>query len=104
MMELWESYLKKSDKVTWRGMEDDCILLHLDTGIYYTLNEVGRFLWESCDGKRKLRMIFEELLEHYEVDPETAKKDIFEIVEDLVKEGLVEPYAEPQIDPSAIRP
>ena len=103
-MELWESYLKKSDKVTWRGMEDDCILLHLDTGIYYTLNEAGRFLWESCDGKKKLGMIFEELLEHYEVDPEAAKKDVSEIVEDLVKEGLVEPYAEPQIDPSAIRP
>jgi hypothetical protein len=103
MMELWESSVKRSDKVAWRGMEDDCILLHLDTGFYYTLNEVGRFLWESCDGKKKLRTIHEELLESYDVDPETAKKDVLEITEDLVKEGLVEPYEELQIDPSIVR-
>ena len=91
-----ESFFKKSEKIAWRVVEEDSVLLNLDTGYYYTLNEVGRFLWESIDGKKKLSAIHKEILDHYDVDPETAKSDILELIDNLLKEGLVEIHESPE--------
>ena len=87
-MDLSKSF-KRNSRVTWRVLEGDCILLHLDSGVYYTLNSVGRFLWESLDGKRSLSDIHEAMLDRYEADAERVKSDLLEILEDLVREDLV---------------
>jgi len=89
LMELWEAYFKRNKEVVWRTLGDDCILLHLDSGIYYTLNEEGRMVWEALDGKNNLAEIRSKMMEQYDVDAETIQKDIMEIIEDLIKEDLV---------------
>jgi len=81
--------LRRNPRVTWRPLEGDCILLHLDTGFYYTLNPSGRFLWESLDGEKSLSRIHEGLLEEYEIDGESAKEDLLDLAKDLLKEDLV---------------
>jgi len=91
MKHLQSSFVRNSD-VSWKILEDKCILLHLTSGNYYTLNKVGRFLWESLDGKKKLEDICEEVIDHYRIDTETVKNDIIEITRDLLREGLVEEY------------
>ncbi len=88
-MDLWKDCFKRNERVTWRVLEGDCILLHLDSGIYYTLNDVGRFLWESLDGKKSLSEIRETILDRYDVTPEKVKGDLPELIEDLKKEDLV---------------
>ena len=90
LMEFCEAYFKRNKEVVWRTLGDDCILLHLESGIYYTLNEEGRMLWEALDGKNKLAEIRATIMEHYEVDAGTIQKDLIEIMEDLIKEDLVE--------------
>lgn len=91
MNNLQSCFVRNSD-VTWKTLEDKCILLHLTSGYYYTLNEVGRFLWEALDGEKKLEQIHEEIVRHYNIDIETAKSDILEIIRHLIKEGLVEEH------------
>ena len=95
-MDRLECSFRKSEKITWRVVEEDGVLLNLDTGYYYTLNEVGRFLWESLDGKKKLSAVHKEILDQYDVDPETVKSDILELIDDLLKEGLVEIHESPE--------
>ncbi|HPC04738.1 MAG TPA: PqqD family protein [Syntrophales bacterium] len=89
-MDPWDRVFRKSGKVAWRMVDDDGVLLNLTTGYYYTLNEVGRFFWESLDGRKKLSEIHGDLLEQYDVDGGEARRDLLELVEDLRKEGLVE--------------
>lgn len=98
-MDLWECYFRKNEKVTWRILGKECILLHLKSGIYYTLNEGGRLLWESLDGKKRLTEIQEIIMDQYEVDAETVKQDITEIVKDLIQENLVEYEKNGRINP-----
>lgn len=71
------------------------VLLHLDRGTYYTLNETGAFLWERLDGARTLDEISNELIERFEIDPATARSDLTELVDELVAEGLAEPATPP---------
>jgi hypothetical protein len=99
-MDLWNAHFKVNDGVVWRVLGNDCLLLHLSTGVYYTLNEVGRFLWESFDGKRTLAELHREILDRYEVDEEAVKQDILEIMEDLIKEDLVKYDEKPPGDRS----
>jgi len=89
-MNPWEKVFQKSKKVAWRTVDNDGVLLNLATGYYYTLNEAGRFFWESLDGRKKLSEIHGELLERYDVEREASGKDLLEILQDLLKEGLVE--------------
>jgi len=89
-MDLWESVFRKSGKVAWRKVDEDGVLLNLATGYYYTLNEVGRFFWESLDGRKKLSEIHGELLDQYAADSEACRQDLLELAGDLLKEGLVE--------------
>jgi len=101
-MDLWKYYFSKNGKVTWRTLGTDCILLHLKSGIYYTLNEGGRLFWESLDGKRKLAEIQEIITHQYEVDAETLKKDLVELIQDMMREDLVEFDESPRIDSSVL--
>jgi hypothetical protein len=100
-MKFWEVYFKRNKDVVWRTLGDDCILLHLESGIYYTLNEEGRMLWEALDGENKLAEIRATIMEQYEVDAGTIQKDLIEIMEDLIKENLVEhdknPFSAPNM-------
>ena len=98
-MEFWEVYFKRNKEVVWRILGDDCILLHLESGIYYTLNEEGRMLWEALDGENKLAEIRAKIMEQYEVDAGTIQKDLIEIMEDLIKEDLVEHDKNPFLEP-----
>jgi hypothetical protein len=99
-MELWEAYFKRNKEVVWRTLGEDCILLHLESGIYYTLNEEGRMLWEALDGKNQLAEIRATIMEQYEVDAGTIQKDLIEIMQDLIKEGLVEYDKNPFLEPT----
>ena len=98
-MKFWESHFKRNKDVVWRTLGEDCILLHLESGIYYTLNEEGKMLWEALDGKNKLAQIRAKIMEHYEVDSGTIQKDLIEIMEDLIKENLVEYDKNPFLEP-----
>jgi hypothetical protein len=47
----------------------------------YTLNETGSFIWELIDGSRSLQEITMQLTREYEIDFESAEKDVLEFVD-----------------------
>ena len=73
----------------WREFGERIVVLHQRRGVYYTLNELGAFLWRSMDGRTPLADILDKVVAHYDVDRDTARGDLLEILQDLVEEGLV---------------
>ena len=53
----------------------------------YTLNEVGAFIWELTEGKRKVKDIKEMIVEEFDVSPEEAEKDLIEFIQQLEEIG-----------------
>ena len=76
-------------EVRWRELGSQVVVLHQRRGAYYTLNELGAFLWKSINGRTRLGHILEKIVEHYDVDPDTARSDLLETAQDLVREGLI---------------
>lgn len=68
---------------------DETVILDAKNGIYYSLNEVGGFVWNQMAAAPKS---FEELeasiLDSYNTDPVTCRTDLQEILDQLLQENL----------------
>ena len=78
------------DRITWRKLQDEFVLMHLDTGAYYSLNETGVIIWQGLVDERPHAAIVAEVIEQYEADEETVRRDFEGLVNDLTGQGLVE--------------
>lgn len=66
------------------------VLLHLDTKLYFTLNETGVFVWDQLEGgAADVDALVAALLEEFDVDEATARADVDVLVQQLQAEKLV---------------
>ncbi len=70
-------------------LSGEAVILNLESGIYYGLNEVGARIWELLKEPKDLDSIRDVLLEEYEIDAETLQGDIVAIIDALREAGLV---------------
>jgi hypothetical protein len=68
---------------------ESLVLVQIDSGRYYALEETGDRIWQLCDGQRTLGDIVAEVSAHYGKDPATVRADAAELLEQLAAEGLV---------------
>ena len=69
-------------------VQDETVILKLETGEYFGLNDVGSRLWKLIQSPVKLSAIVEELLRDYEVEPATLRNDVIRIVDELLTAKL----------------
>ena len=68
---------------------DTIVLLSTESGLYYTLNEVGARAWDLCDGTRDVAELVRMLEAEYDAPLDAIQTDVLEILEDLERERLV---------------
>jgi hypothetical protein len=84
-----------SDKVTIpsqvmaRQVGDETVLLHLGTGTYYGLDLVGQSIWLLMRDGKTLAEICDLLLQEYDVSRETISRDVVELADKLLAQGLI---------------
>lgn len=49
-----DTILKRSDRATFQVVAGEAILIHLDSGTYFSLNKVGTEFWELLDGQKTI--------------------------------------------------
>ncbi len=76
--------------VSFTFVDEDAVLLNMQTNQYYLLDEVGARLWGLLRDGKSLRESYQTLLEEYEVDPAQLEQDVLELLENLKEQGLVE--------------
>jgi len=78
------------NSITWRKLRDELVLMHLDTGAYYSLNETGVIIWQGIVDERPHEDIVNDMSEMFDVDRETIARDFERVVNELSDQGLVE--------------
>ncbi|MDR7554836.1 MAG: PqqD family protein [Armatimonadota bacterium] len=68
---------------------EGAVLLNLESGAYYGLNEVGAIVWTLLDGTRTLDEVLEELRKRVVDAPASFVVDVQAFVADLARCGLV---------------
>ena len=82
--------LRHSPNATFQSVAGETILIHLTTGAYYSLNEVGTVFWELLDGSATLGECAAKIAQEYDAPVAQVEADLLEIAQDLAREGLAE--------------
>jgi len=78
-----------SDQVSCR-LDDETVLLELKNGTYYGLNSVGSTIWELIQQPRSIKAVYCAVLEQFDVDSESCRRDVLRLIGELQGAGLVE--------------
>lgn len=70
-------------------VEDQAVLLDIESGQYFALNEVGKRVWDLCDGTRTVAQVANSICSGYDVMEEVALSDTSALLEALAGVGLV---------------
>lgn len=86
----FESRVCTPPHVVSRRLDDELVLLNLDSESYFGLDDVGTRMWEALSSSDSVEAGFQQLLAEYDVDETTLRADVERLLEQLVDAGLVE--------------
>jgi coenzyme PQQ biosynthesis protein PqqD len=81
--------LRRQDGVLIQEAHGQTVLLRLQDGGYYALDEVGAAIWQLCDGQRDIAAIIAELCTEFDAPAEIIEADTLEFIGDLRREQLL---------------
>ena len=90
--------------VVYRALSEGAVLFSTTDEVYFGLNAVGSRVWELLASHRTLDALCAALATEYpDVDPDTIRADVGELLEELMEYGLVLPRETqaPSIDTGA---
>ncbi len=67
----------------------EAVILHLKSGKYFGLNEVGARIWDLLKEHQTPEAIRDILLDEYDVDPQQCEQDLLELLQQLLEQGLI---------------
>jgi coenzyme PQQ synthesis protein D (PqqD) len=73
-----------------RFLEDESVLLNLETERYFGLDATGTRMWKAVTAAPEIKAAYEELLREYDVDPELLRSNLTELLGQLEGNGLLE--------------
>jgi hypothetical protein len=85
-----EKYIKPSRNIAARMLDDEMIVMSVRDSAVYSLNATATVIWSAADGSTPLReIVASKVVPQFEVEPEVAYQDALELVEELVREGIL---------------
>jgi hypothetical protein len=77
------------EDVVAASVDDEMILLHVPSGIYYGLDAVGARTWQLLGEGVDEELLIEQLLSEYDVPPSRLRSDLGGFISELESKGLV---------------
>lgn len=81
--------LRVPEHVLHQKINDQSALLHLETEIYFGLDDVGTQMWEAIHASENMAGAFALLADKYDVAPEVLKADLIELADQLERHDLL---------------
>ena len=78
-----------SPQVIFQELDKEAILLDLNGEAYYGLDEVGMRLWQLLAENGDFDAAVAQMLTEYEIDEETLRTELLELLEDMAQSDLV---------------
>jgi hypothetical protein len=68
----------------------EAAILNITSGVYYGLDPVGARIWNLMQQPCEVAEIQNTISDEYDVEPERCARDLVELLEKLLAEGLIE--------------
>ena len=77
------------ENIEFQNFDGDSVLLDLNTGNYFGLNEIGTDIWLLLEKKFKIDEIKSRLIEIYDIDSEQIELDVENFIEKMSENNLL---------------
>ena len=77
------------DQVLFQEVGAHSALLHMESELYFGLDEVGTRMWKTLLEAETIGAAAQTLIETYDVAPEQMRDDLINLVRELEKHGLI---------------
>jgi hypothetical protein len=84
---LEDTFVISKDAI-FRDLDGEGVILDLNAGTYFGLNEIGTRIWQLIAENGALKTVFHALCDEYDVAPETLERDLLALVTDLAEARL----------------
>lgn len=82
---------KLTEKQVSTSLSGESVILNHEKGSYYSLNEVGTFVWKILEeGEASKEHLIKQVLDNFDVEKEECTADLDTLLNDLISEGLAE--------------
>ncbi len=76
--------------VVFRDLDGEAVILNLQTGKYYGLDQVGTRMWNLLAQHGQVEAAYRALLDEYDVSEEQLQHDLLDLIDRLAGHGLVQ--------------
>jgi hypothetical protein len=87
-----DTVLVRRERVLAKASGGSLVLLDIDSGEYFSTNDVGALVWELTDGARSVAAIIGAVAAEYEVELDVVDADVMELVAEMARESLLLPH------------
>ncbi len=84
-----QTRIQPNPDVLFQVLDGEAVLLHLKTEEYYSLAETSTRMWQLLIEHGEPEAVIAYMLEEFEVDEATARRDLNELITDCQAEGLL---------------
>ncbi|EOU1715339.1 lasso peptide biosynthesis PqqD family chaperone [Clostridium perfringens] len=84
-----DSIVSQKEDVDVTELNKEKIMMDLDKGKYFMLNETGSAIWDSINEPKSVSEIIESIIKEYDIDRETCESKVLEYLEKLRHEEIV---------------
>jgi hypothetical protein len=96
-----KTYTINESKAISETIDGETIIVNLDTGFYYSVNETATIIWNKLQENNSLKNISHFFLNHYDVEKDTLEKYMTQIISLFLKDDLIL-ESEPDGSPDSI--
>jgi hypothetical protein len=82
--------MRPSPSVVAAALDDEMVLLNVETGTYFGLDEVGALIWGLITEELDDEAIVTRITSDYDVDDMQARSDLHAFVDQLTAKGLLQ--------------
>jgi len=81
--------IRLSKKTVWRKVDDEAVIMNIENGNYYSLDEIGTEIWEQFVKGLSLGEIIQKIAGKYGVESGMVQRDIEKLIKTLLKEKII---------------
>ena len=84
-----DDIISKNIEIDDTDIDGEKVMMNLDKGQYFMMNEVGSRIWEIIETPIHVKGIVEKLREEYDVDEQTCTDKVLEFLKSLNEADLI---------------
>lgn len=83
------TFLRRKE-VVFTYLDNEIMLLHPDTGKYYSFNKAGAYIWELLSEPITFKEIIASLLIKFEIEKSKCESDTQNFIQSLIEKKMIE--------------